>query len=444
MFKTEYNKKFRAFFKKFEREYFALKTDEERQFAFDLGVRFVEKNRDFVMQYPLVQYWETLDSNKYLRFHDDVLATYTGQHVNLYFHIPFCKTRCSYCNFHIVVGDAQKDVMKRVYLKKLRDEIDDFVVRVSGIAIDTIFIWGGTPSYLDLEDIEYLFSYIKEKLGSYFTPEMEFTFEGNPDSYSLEKLKLLKQYGVNRISFWVQSFDNEIIKNINRTYDRDIVLKRIEDAKSAGFDNINIDMIYGLPGHNYEIMKEDLLIASELPISHLTYYPLYYYDDATLKKVGKEQDNIRQIYDFYDEVVQTLDGVGYVQYGREYFSKDEKIHHYQNNYVSNGLLYGFGHSAYSFTGDVAFYKKQDLRKYLTTSTSIQSLYRYNSEDRVRRLLVLWSRNIKIMKDKMQDVAIAGDIITLGKSLDLIREEKDAFVLTKKWLKYQEVLAHMCV
>ena len=442
MINKNYNDGFRKFFSKFEKQY-KNASEETKEMLFDIAVEYVEKNRDFVMQYPLVNYWGEIWKD-YENEKKKLFLAYNNKEINLYFHIPFCVTKCSYCNFHIVVWNKFKNLYIKKYLKKIENEIDEFLNYVGDFKVKTVFIWWWTPSFLSLDDINFLFTIINKKLKWFFKNDIEITFEWNPDSFNEEKIKKLKKNWVNRLSFWVQTFDEKIIKNINRTYDEKIVYDVIENSKKNWIKNINIDMIYGLPWHNYDIMKSDLIKASNLEITHLTYYPLYYYDESVLSKTWKKQDNIKEIYDFYDEIILTLSKKWFKKYWREYFSKDNLIHNYQNNYVSNGLLYWFWHSAYSFNWEYAFYKEQNLNSYLKNNENIIKQYFYNKEKLDRRLFVLWSRNIKIEKSKIENLEFISKILNLPFDLSLIKEDNDSFRLTSLGLKYQEILSHIIV
>lgn len=444
MIDKNYNEKFRNFFQKFEKNYVLLKNKDEQKYLFDLAVDFVEKNRDFVMQYPLVQYWEDIDKTKYCEIKKELLSQYQDKNVNLYFHIPFCKTKCTYCNFHIITWDKNKYLMEKIYIKKLKKEIDEFLEFNKKFTIDTIFIGWWTPSYLSEDSLEDLLSYIQNKFSRFYSKKIEFTFEWNPDSFDTEKLKILKKYNVNRLSIWVQTFENEILKAINRTYTDKIIYKTIELVKKSWFKNINVDMIYGLPWANYLNMKSDLDKISSLDVTHITYYPLYYYDNSILTVAWKKQNNIADIYNFYNEVVAKLREKWFKQYWREYFCKNNKIHNYQNNFVSNKILYGFWHSAYSFNSKTAFYKEQNLQEYLKKEDNIVKFYKYSEEILDKRLFVLWSRNIKILKVNIKNIEYIRNSLKLPISLWLITEKGNYFILTKLGLKYQEVLAHMIV
>ncbi len=447
MIDVNYNEKFRKFFKKFSKQY-SLSTDkDEKKFLWDLAVDFVETNRDFVMQYPIAQYWSSIWTEEKDSLENLFFEEYNWKDINLYFHIPFCKTRCTYCNFHIVVWDWSKELMTQIYITKLKKEIDLFTEKVTNYNIKTIFIWWWTPSYLDEKPLEDLLKYINLKLWNNFDDELEFSFEWNPDSFNENKLTILKKYKVNRLSFWVQTFNNQITEKINRTYTDVIVFDIIKLARKIWFKNINVDMIYGLPWQDYLCMKKDLEIVSKLEVEHITYYPLYYYDESIVTQIDWREDNIKQIYSFYDEVIDKLKNNNFNQYWREYFSKWDKISHYQNNFVWNGYLYWFWQSAYSFNKKYAFKKNENLKQYLIDNNNLIHYYKYDNENINRRLFVLWSRNIKIEKDKLEDIESVEkirELIKIPLTMWLIKEDNDSFYLTDKWLKYQEILAHMIV
>lgn len=442
MIDKNYNEKFRTFFKKFFTQYEKLESIKEKDFLWKLAVYFVEKNRDFVMQYPLVNYWEDILEQNYEKILKNIYKNYENKTTSLYFHIPFCKTKCTYCNFHIIVWDKNKNLLQKIYIKKIKSEIDDFIKNVKKIKIDTIYIWWWTPSYLDEEDINDLLKYILDKFWKYFLKNIEFCFESNPDSLTENKIKILKKYWVNRISLWVQTFDNKILKKINRTYTKQDIIKTLDLVNNYWFEKINIDIIYWLPWSNYNSMKNDLEIVKNLPINHLTYYPLYYYEDAILSKTWNVQNNIDFIYDFYDEVVKNLKKVWFKQYWREYFWKNWNTHKYHNNHIGNKLFYWFGVSAYSFSWKEAFLNEQNLEKYLINIQNIKKIYYYNNENLDRRLFTLWIKDKIINKVNINNIDYLKYFINILIKMNLIKETKNSFKLTYKWLKYQDLVSHI--
>ena len=404
MIDNNYNEKFRKFFKKFELQYKNCSSNEEKDFLWNLAIDFIEKNRDFIMQYPLIQYWEkvNLDEQNYKELEKTFLEEYKNKKVNLYFHIPFCKSKCSYCNFTIVTWKNKKELLSNIYIKKLKDEVDFFVKNVWNFKINTIFIWWGTPSYLNEKDLESFLKYIKEKLNNYFQENTEYCFEWNPDSFNKEKLEILKKYWINRLSLWVQTFNNEILKNTNRTYSDKDIKNTIQLFKEIWFDNINIDMLYWLPGQTIEKMQKDLDIVKNLDIEHITYYPLYNYDNSILWQTNAKVNNIKDIYNFYDKITKTLKENNFNQYWREYFCKNNKISNYQKNFLSNKYLYWFWLSANSFNKKYVFRKEENLKEYTEKKATISHFFKYKNDSYDKRLFILWSRHKKIYKKNIKN------------------------------------------
>ncbi len=187
--------------------------------------------------------------------------------VGCYIHIPFCQKKCYYCDFC-----AYMNVENRVepYIKNLIKEIKLYQERLN-IEIDTIHIGGGTPSYVDAKYIEEIVNEIKK-----FKIEKikEFTIECNPNSISKEKLAIYKDIGINRISLGVQSFDDEVLKEIGRNHTADIALKDIDMIRDAGFDNLSFDLMLNLPRQTYKSVKNELAMVKKISPEHISWYSL--------------------------------------------------------------------------------------------------------------------------------------------------------------------------
>lgn len=442
MIDNNYNKKFRNFFKKFKKEFFQTKNEDEKKYLWNLAIRYIEKNRDFVMQYPISQYWKIMPKNKYNFLEKKFYKEYENQEINLYFHIPFCKTQCTYCNFHIVVWEKKYNLNSKIYIQKLKNEIKNFKENIKNFKIKTIYIWWWTPSFLDENTLDDLLIYINSNFSKHYSENLEFSFETNPDSLTEKKLEILINNWINRLSIWVQTFNNDILKNINRTYNDKKVFEILSLAQDKWFKNINVDMMYWLPWHNYDIMKKDLEIISNLEIQHITYYPLYYYNESILTKNNNNKNNIEEIYLFYDKIVKTLKQKNFTQYWREYFAKDNKISIYQNNYISNSYLYWFWLSSYSFNKKHAFKKESDINNYILNSKNITNYFTYDKKNLDRRLFVLWSRNITIKDKNINNINYMINLSKIAIKLWLIKKYKYNFELTDFWLKYQEILSHI--
>ncbi|MBQ8476267.1 radical SAM family heme chaperone HemW, partial [bacterium] len=178
-----------------------------------------------------------------------------------YLHIPFCKTKCHYCAFCSFPLLRAKDK----YIEGLIKEIKYFYKNEYQ---KTIYFGGGTPSLLDIEDVEKILSYFN------FDYNTSITFELNPENAQSDYLLALKNLGINRISLGVQSFDDEILKLLNRCHTSSSAMSAIDNIKKAGFDNISIDLMYGLPNQNEKIWLNTLNKALELDLAHISLYGL--------------------------------------------------------------------------------------------------------------------------------------------------------------------------
>ena len=192
------------------------------------------------------------------------------QHFGLYLHIPFCSKRCGYCSF--ASGVYNKEAASK-YLANVKREATMTSGKMGGeIPVDTVYFGGGTPSALtDAETVKLLRSVTEAfriKKGA------EISFEANPESLTLSKSRLLRQLGVNRISIGVQSLDADILKDLGRGHSPDDAVNAVELAKSAGFDNISIDLIYGISGQSLEIWRRDIERALQTEPEHISIYCL--------------------------------------------------------------------------------------------------------------------------------------------------------------------------
>jgi len=186
-----------------------------------------------------------------------------------YIHIPFCEHIWHYCDFNKVFLKGQP---VNEYLDALEKEIILTLKQNPDTMLDTIFVGGGTPTALNEEQLLKLCEIIKRNLP--FNESTEFTFEANPGDLSSEKIKILKNSGVNRISFGVQSFNDELLKSIGRVHRAEDVFRSVQEAKNAGFENISIDLIYSLPGQTLDDLKETIETAFTLDIPHFSGYSL--------------------------------------------------------------------------------------------------------------------------------------------------------------------------
>ncbi|WP_189605151.1 radical SAM family heme chaperone HemW [Salinimicrobium marinum] len=265
----------------------------------------------------------------------------------IYIHIPFCKQACHYCDFHFSTSMKKKDELIDALCKEL-------LLRKEEIAgdIETIYFGGGTPSLLTSEELQQIFETIFANFSVVKDPEI--TLEANPDDLSEEKLKILAASSVNRLSIGVQSFFEADLKMMNRAHNQQEALESIETAKNY-FDNISIDLIYGIPQMSNERWLQNLNIALELNVPHISSYALTVEPKTALKKLiekGKispvDEDAAKEHYELMIEVLETagFENYEFSNFGKPgYFSRNNTAYWFGKPYL------GIGPSAHSFDGN---------------------------------------------------------------------------------------------
>jgi oxygen-independent coproporphyrinogen-3 oxidase len=266
----------------------------------------------------------------------------------IYIHIPFCKQACHYCDFHFSTSVKKKGEMVDMLCKELVLRKNE----LPGNVIETIYFGGGTPSLLIAEELKEIF----DTLHSNFqvSNDAEITLEANPDDLSIEKLKVLKASGINRLSIGVQSFFEEDLKLMNRAHNSKEALESIQMAKEY-FDNISIDLIYGIPGMTEVRWRENLRIALDLGLPHFSCYALTVEPNTALKKFI-EKGVIKPVDDeaakaHFEILVETLLKAGFVHYEFSNYGKPGYFSQNNTAYWFGKPYLGIGPSAHSFDGN---------------------------------------------------------------------------------------------
>lgn len=268
----------------------------------------------------------------------------------VYIHIPFCTNKCYYCDFNSFVTNNPQLVWD--YLEALRREMTLTFQQNPPEKIKTIFVGGGTPTYLDQEQMALFLGIVNEHLAPYFSDDLEWTMEANPGTTDLEKLKLMRSSGVNRISFGVQSFQSDLLKRIGRIHDVDEVYQSVNNAVQTGFDNISIDLMFGLPDQTMEVFAQSLQKAMELPITHLSSYGLKV-EENTLFHTLYQKDKLPlptedTELEMYLLLIETLEKHGMSMYEISNFAKPGKQSRHNKTYWLNQDYYGIGAGAHGY------------------------------------------------------------------------------------------------
>ncbi|WP_139490441.1 radical SAM family heme chaperone HemW [Brevibacillus dissolubilis] len=271
---------------------------------------------------------------------------------SVYMHIPFCTNKCYYCDFNSFVTKNPQLVWD--YLDALKNEMKLTFEQTPVEEVKTIFVGGGTPSYLEHDQMKYFLEAVQEHLGRYFASDIEFTMEANPGTTDVEKLTIMRSFGVNRLSFGVQSFDNALLERIGRIHDTDAVYRSIDNAVAAGFSNMSIDLMFGLPDQTMETFAESLNKALKLPLTHLSSYGLKV-EENTLFHTLYQKDQLplpteEQELEMYLYLIETLEKHGLHMYEISNFAKPGCESRHNKTYWLNNDYYGLGAGAHGYVG----------------------------------------------------------------------------------------------
>ncbi|MCQ6273622.1 oxygen-independent coproporphyrinogen III oxidase [Bacillus sp. V3B] len=281
-----------------------------------------------------------------------------------YIHIPFCEHICHYCDFNKIFLKGQP---VDEYLTALEEEIKLTLAETPTKELHSIFVGGGTPTALNVTQLEKLCQIIRGHLP--FNERVEFTFEANPGDLSTDKLRVLYDSGVNRLSFGVQSFNDELLKKIGRTHKAEDVFRSVDAAKRIGFHNISLDLIYSLPGQTLEDFKQTLETSFSLETTHFSGYSLiiepktifYQLLNKGRLQLPDEDDEAAM----YEMLMDQMNKHGYQQYEISNFSKKGYESRHNLTYWNNDYYYGFGAGAHSYLNGVRRSNYGPLKKYMT-------------------------------------------------------------------------------
>ena len=270
----------------------------------------------------------------------------------LYIHIPFCNSICDYCDFTKL---QYFTIFSKPYLEALKNEIKSYNIK----DLDTIYIGGGTPTSLSDEEFEDLLQF----LFPYAKSIKEYTIECNPESLTQNKIKLMKKYGVNRLSIGVESTNDEILISINRKHTFNDVKRAIALARKENFNNISVDLILGLPNVTKKLLEKDIENIIDLHIDHVSCYSLTVHPNTVFYINGIEplpSDKERELYDLDNE---KLVNSGFIKYEISSWSKGEESLH-NLTYWCNQEYYGCGLGASGYVNGVRYKNVSNIQKYL--------------------------------------------------------------------------------
>ena len=360
--------------------------------------------------------------------------------ISLYIHIPFCKQKCLYCDFPSYSG---KEQFMDEYIDALNKEI---LQKAQKYSIKSIFIGGGTPSYLNdisLEDL--LITLNKLNLKN----NIEFTVECNPGTLNKKNLDIMKKYNVNRISMGLQSTKNSILKEIGRIHSFEEFKSNYFLAREIGFDNINVDLMFGLPNQTFEERKECLEKIAKLEPDHISAYSLiieegtHFYNLYEKDKLNLPKEDIER--EMYLSTKDILNKYGYHQYEISNFAKIDKECFHNKVYWKCNEYLGLGVSASSFVDEKRIKNIDDIEKYIEkinkNETVIEEIHENDINDDMEEFVFMGLRmieGIKINEFKKKfnkDIyEVYGDIIEKNIKKELLICNSDKLFLSSRGME----------
>lgn len=319
--------------------------------------------------------------------------------LELYIHIPFCKSKCYYCDF--CSTSSEKYIDK--YFDALISENNNIYSRLNDYVVKSIFIGGGTPTLIDDNKFIPVISYIISK---YKLDLDEFTVEANPDTITENKLQSLVELGVNRLSIGVQSLNDNILKTLNRTHNSEVAINSVKLAKQY-IPNISIDMMIGLPNQTLQDIEYIIKTFSSLGVEHISCYTLQLEDKTVLKKMvesGKisipNDDETAKMYDFAYKI---LEKEGFIRYEISNFAKNNHISKHNYGYWTRKNYLGLGVSSHSMIDNYRFSNTNNLSKYIAGS-EYENIEKLSYNDQIFEEIMLNFRttrglNIKDFNEK---------------------------------------------
>ena len=345
--------------------------------------------------------------------------------LGVYIHIPFCKKKCYYCDF--ISFENKCDEIPQ-YIESLKEEIRKF--DFSSYNVTSIYIGGGTPSYIDSKYIKYILDELKTRVKF---DDIEITIEVNPGTVTEEKLKEYKEAGINRISIGLQSTNNNLLKEIGRIHTYEEFLEAYQLVNKIGFNNINVDLMLALPGQTIQDLKESLDKIINLNPNHISIYSLIVEEGTKISKLleeGKislpEEEQERRMYWYVKDILELK---GYNHYEVSNFSKKGKESRHNMNCWNQEEYIGFGVAAHSYINNVRFSNTDIIQEYIknikenNTENNITIEEEQTLEDKKKEFMMLGFRKIEgVDISKFKEKFVDNPLFLYREKLNKLAEE----------------------
>ena len=357
----------------------------------------------------------------------------------IYIHIPYCRKLCSYCDFYHVMSTGDSGEC----LEAMAIEMDLRKDYLHGENISTIYIGGGTPSLLTVRETEGLLNSIMRLF--HVESDCEITVEMNPDDIEAQYLSEIRQLGINRLSIGIQSWRDANLKLLNRRHDSAKASRALKDAISAGFENVTIDLIYGIPGMTRKEWAENLDYSFSFDIKHLSAYHLTFEKGTMLWKM-REKQAINEIDEdesaaLFNILIEKAENAGFIHYEISNFGKPGYFSRHNSNYWKQVNYLGIGPSAHSFNGYSRQWNVSSVKEYIKSVNSGRTFYEREELDTRSRfneyimtsLRTMWGIDLEYV-EKAFDKESYDYLVNLSgkfKNYGLMKSEGHFLILTNQ-------------
>ncbi len=301
--------------------------------------------------------------------------------LSLYIHFPWCVKKCPYCDFNS--HELKTELEQQVYIDALVADLEQDLPQVWGRTVSSVFMGGGTPSLFSGEMMQQLLSRLRALLP--FQPDAEITMEANPGSQEFDDLQKYLEAGINRLSFGIQSLDDDQLKTLGRIHSAEQAKKAVKMAKQAGYENFNVDMMFGLPGQSLQQAKDDLSQLIDLGSTHISYYQLTIEANTLFAvKTPAHLPDDELLHDMFAQGQALLSTQGFKQYEVSAYAQPDRQSQHNLNYWRFGDYLGIGAGAHGkismgHSGEVKRSIKQKYpAKYLQTAASAERLMEHKT------------------------------------------------------------------
>lgn len=368
--------------------------------------------------------------------------------ISLYIHIPFCAQKCLYCDFP---SFARKDHLRKAYIEALNKEIISLREKHNNLEINTIFIGGGTPSVLESDELEYL---LKEVAKLNMAKDIEYSMECNPGNLTEEKLEVMKKYGVNRISMGLQAKQDNLLKGLGRIHNYKTFKENFLLAKKVGFNNINVDLMFGLPNQKLNEWEETLREIISLEPAHISAYSLiieegtaFYnlYENNKLKLPTEEEE--RKMYHLAKKI---LEENGFNQYEISNYAKKGKECRHNLAYWNIDNWIGVGSASASYMDGKRIKNISSVEEYINSinekGEAIEEIINNSKNDNMEEFMFMGLRKINGIDENefknrfsMNINDVYGEIINKYIDAGLLIRESGRIFLSEKGIEISNII-----